>query len=110
MDSALINAAAQIPIVFIFVWFILKWTDKINEQMKARDKNFLQALSEERKHRMDMMSQERDLRAALAERLSEGLNAIDANVLRSLDQLQTILVLISEHDARTEYYINGAKE
>lgn len=110
MEETLLNAAIQLPIVGLFVWFILKFWDRIDDMLKQRDDAFLLSLQEERVHRVEMMDKERESRAALASRLSEVVGEVGADVKLVLTKIDTLSETMHRHDARAEQYIHSAKK
>lgn len=55
--EAWLNLIVQIPVVGIFIWFILEWTKRNNVAQIARDREWREFMREERKSHTDNLSQ-----------------------------------------------------
>jgi hypothetical protein len=55
--EAWLNLIVQIPVVGIFIWFILEWTKRNNVAQIARDREWRDFMREERKSHADNLSQ-----------------------------------------------------
>jgi hypothetical protein len=56
-NEAWLNLIVQIPVVGIFIWFILEWTKRNNVAQIARDREWRDFMREERKSHADNLSQ-----------------------------------------------------
>lgn len=111
MAPEIISMFAQLPLVGIFVWFIFKWTEKLDKALalrqkeqsettikieksrtesdEKRDENWREFLREERQHRVDS-------------------NIRFANEIGKIGEtLLSIQAITISHDARASQYING---
>lgn len=89
MTESVFSLLSQLPLVGIFVWFILSWSKRIDDGQTARDQQW-----------RDYLQQERDYRTDATKRLAEEIKAIAAEVNR-------LNGLLSAHDAATRQVRQG---
>ena len=108
MEDTLLNAAIQLPVVALFIFFILKFWDRISKLIDETNDRFLQALADERKHRIEMMDKERESRKELAERLAEIMEKANESLAQLHVKMDRVIETMATHDARAAQYINTA--
>lgn len=84
MSEPLSNLLVQIPLVGMFIYFILEWSKRMEKSQADRDEQWRQFLVEERVHRAEAIG-----------RLAEDIKALSALVNQMSGQL-------TAHDARVQ--------
>jgi hypothetical protein len=79
----------QLPMLGIFVWFILEWSNRLGKEREQRDKEWREFLQEERNHRAEAIG-----------RLAEEIKTVSK-------QLSEISGLMQSHDTRANSYIDS---
>lgn len=87
VPESVINLLVQVPLVGIFVWFILQRDKQTAESEKRRDEQW-----------RDFLREERELRATSIGRLAEELKSIGQEVAR-------VTALLVSHDAKASIAI-----
>lgn len=100
MESIIAGIASQLPVVVIFVWFILKWTDKHENSLEKRDQAWVKAIQERDQAWIAFLKEERSHRHEGMSRLAEELK----QVAKELAIVKDILV---RHDERADTYIDS---
>ena len=84
MPDGVINLLIQLPIVGIFVIFILEWSKRQDKATEKRDQDWREFLREERLHRVEAIG-----------RLAEEIKSVS-------QQVNQLNGLLSAHDARSQ--------
>ncbi len=83
MSEPLSNLLVQVPLVGMFIYFILEWSKRMEKSQAERDEQWRQFLVEERIHRADAIGRlAEDIKSlsALVNQMSGQLTAHDARV------------------------------
>lgn len=85
MNPELIGLLSQIPLVGIFIWFVLEWTKRTSANQDKRDEQMRKFLEEQR-------SQDREI------------------LSRLIGQLDCIVSLLEKHDTKTDVAVAKMEE
>jgi len=82
MPDYVISLLAQIPLVGIFVWFVLVWSDRMEKSAEKREKAWREFLEDQRK-------------AA-----NEAIGRLAEEIKENTQQLVAVKTIVDSHDQR----------
>lgn len=85
MNPELIGLLSQIPLVGIFIWFVLEWTKRTSANQEKRDEQMRKFLDEQRTQDREILS-------------------------RLINQLDKIVSLLENHDTKTDIAVAKMEE
>lgn len=85
MTPELITLLAQVPLVGVFIWFVLEWSKRTQISMENRDEQMRDFLSEQRKQDRDVLS-------------------------RLIGQMDQVTTLLESHDKKTDIAVAKMEE
>jgi uncharacterized membrane protein len=103
MPDSVISLLIQVPIVGIFVWFILTWTKRLDKKAGERDQQWMEFLREERDQRKEFLREEREKNRELLkeerEKRSENASRLAEEIKSIAQEVNRMNGMLTAHDA-----------
>lgn len=96
MPEILTSALAQVPIVAIFIWFVIYWTDRIEVKAKERDAAQREFWKEQREDDREAMKEISDAIKCLELRVRNHADSTDRNMAIMEERTKPLLELVNE--------------